>query len=777
MEAPRVVVPPVGDSHLNVSTSPIPCSPISQDSAASDDNSSEMAPGGKPRPNTPKREADFSALLTNGEKVELTSLINKASDSIQKHIIHVFDSTSTEETTKPIRVSFWSGLPARLRDLNIAKPHFQGQRRPNANPTAPQKENLNPSQPATPYTGAQETEGVVDRPGSQELTPRLQELKKEALVHFKKWQASMNKRVADISIKKTGDNQTSQASGPNSRRGPGPKPPYGKGNRPNPPPRASLSEHDFSLAKHYSPIPTSLSSLPLEKKTLLLHALLLLFLSLENYTAYTRLLLLHIASSLHLPLRTLAEDEVRVAKSLAQMAKDIPADEIIQKKTEEGKSTRKWKVGLASIAGAAVMGITGGLAAPLAAAGIGTVLGGIGLGGGATAGLLGVMAESGLIIGALFGMYGARATGKAMEQYTKDVDDFAFIPLRGSIGQDSEIGKIEPNSRRLRVVIAISGWLDTQDDITNPWRMLGEQNEVYALKWEVESLLKLGTALETVLRSAVWSVARKEIIARTSKPKLLQSETPKQIPRTNPRLTVVGSLQNSVWPIGLQKISKIIDNPWSVVMVRADKAGAVLADIIMNKVQGERGVTLVGFSFGARVIYSCLMSLAEKRAFGLVENAVLMGTPAPSDAQVWCTMKSVVSGRLVNVYSENDCMLGFLYRTSSLQYGVAGLERVDGIDGVENVDVSAKISGHLRYRYLGGSILKHIGWEDVDPAQVSVDEASLAHLEETTRERERKRDEMELGTDNKKLEQHGTKQKQKEQEPVRTRNRKNKGRR
>ena len=82
MEAPGDVVPPAGDSQLNVPISPVvPCSPTSQDSAASDDNSSEMAPGGKQRPNTPKREADFSALLTNGEKVELTSLINKAAES------------------------------------------------------------------------------------------------------------------------------------------------------------------------------------------------------------------------------------------------------------------------------------------------------------------------------------------------------------------------------------------------------------------------------------------------------------------------------------------------------------------------------------------------------------------------------------------------------------------------------------------------------------------------------------------------------------------------
>lgn len=212
-------------------------------------------------------------------------------------------------------------------------------------------------------------------------------------------------------------------------------------------------------------------------------------------------------------------------------------------------------------------------------------------------------------------------------------------------------------------------------------------------------------------------------------------------------LIVFASLMDALWPLGLLKISKIIDNPWSVGMVRADKAGAVLADAIINRVQGERGITLVGYSLGARMIYTCLMTLAEKRAFGLVENVVLMGTPAPSDAHVWCALKSVVAGRLVNVYSESDYILGFLYRTSSIQYGVAGLQRIKGTVGVENVDVSDKVSGHLRYQYLAGSILKHIGWEDVDLDQVAKDEETLALMEAKTRERERNREAVELDTE------------------------------
>ncbi|KAL1881978.1 hypothetical protein VTK73DRAFT_3307 [Phialemonium thermophilum] len=479
--------------------------------------------------------------------------------------------------------------------------------------------------------------------------------------------------------------------------------------------------------------------------------MLLLLLSLEHYSAYSRVLLLHMASSLHIPLHVLAEDEVRVAKSLSESVKNISGDEVARKQNEENKSSRKWKVGLATVAGAAVVGITGGLAAPLVAAGIGTVLGGIGMGGTAAAGLLGAMAESSVVVGTLFGVYGARASAKMVDQYARDIQDFAFLPLHGALRQEYRDGRdVDPEDRRLRVVLGISGWLFQKEDVVNPWRCLGHQSEVYALRWELEALLKMGNSLETVVKSAAWSLAKKEIIARTSKSAVHRVNAQmRSVPIPNclltnyPPIEVFASLFEALWPISLLKISKIIDNPWSVGMVRADKAGAVLADAIINKVQAERGITLIGYSLGARVIYTCLMSLAEKRAFGLVENVVMMGSPAPSDVRVWCALRSVVAGRLVNVYSENDYILGFLYRTSSIQYGVAGLQRVE-TERVENVDVSDKVSGHLRYQFLVGSILKHIGWEDVDLEQVAQDEETLMLLEEKNRERERKRDAVEL---------------------------------
>lgn len=175
----------------------------------------------------------------------------------------------------------------------------------------------------------------------------------------------------------------------------------------------------------------------------------------------------------------------------------------------------------------------------------------------------------------------------------------------------------------------------------------------------------------------------------------------------------------SQWPISLLKISKIVDNPWSVGMVRAEKAGAVLADAIMrHKFQGDRPVSLIGYSLAARAIYACLMVLAERRQFGIIDSVVIMGAPVPSESRVWLTLKSVVSGRLVNVYSEHDYLLGFLCRFSNIQFGIAGLQDIQGADGVENYHVGSMPNGHLGYQSRTGRILQDIGWSELNHAAI-----------------------------------------------------------
>lgn len=207
--------------------------------------------------------------------------------------------------------------------------------------------------------------------------------------------------------------------------------------------------------------------------------------------------------------------------------------------------------------------------------------------------------------------------------------------------------------------------------------------------------MDLGSALDTFVRQYAVGYIKSEIIKRT----------------------VLASLWSALWPLGLLKIAKVVDNPFNIAMTRSDKAGLVLADVIINRAQGNRPVTLVGYSLGARVIYNCLMSLAERKAFGLVDTAVLMGAPVPSATESWAMMKSVVGGRLINIYSSDDWVLGFLYRTSAIQLGVAGLQAVEGVVGVENFDVSGIVDGHIKYAQSVQQILAPILDADVHVVQ------------------------------------------------------------
>ena len=111
-------------------------------------------------------------------------------------------------------------------------------------------------------------------------------------------------------------------------------------------------------------------------------------------------------------------------------------------------------------------------------------------------------------------------------------------------------------------------------------------------------------------------------------------------------------------PILLAKLTYLIDNPWSVSIGRANAAGLILADSLMDRNLGCRPVTLVGFSLGARVIFAALRELAEKDAFGLVQNVFLFGSPIVANKDEYLRARSVVSGRFVNGYASNDWILG-----------------------------------------------------------------------------------------------------------------------
>jgi len=328
-----------------------------------------------------------------------------------------------------------------------------------------------------------------------------------------------------------------------------------------------------------------------------------------------------------------------------------------------------------------LIGVTGGLAAPLVGAGFSAILGAVGLGGTAAGVLVTALAGSSVVCGSLFGAYGAHRTSTMIGRHTKDVHDLAIVP-------------VYPPKDTLAIRLCVSGWLNTKDDVVNPWKIFDKSQDTFALQWEVDALLELSDALVALLKDKAISYVKKEIIKRT----------------------VLASLFASLSPVAYLQIGKIIDNPWSNAQALAIKAGRVLGILLSQRVLGTRPVTLTGYSLGSLVIFEALKylsTLPPSQTIHLIDSAYLFGLPtSTSDVVSWKKVRSIVSGRLVNgwVEPEEDYVLAILSRATMLaegSWGIAGLAPVE-VMGVENVKCEG-VEGHLKWIGMVGRCLEKSG--------------------------------------------------------------------
>ncbi|XP_061351604.1 uncharacterized protein LOC133296598 isoform X2 [Gastrolobium bilobum] len=314
----------------------------------------------------------------------------------------------------------------------------------------------------------------------------------------------------------------------------------------------------------------------------------------KGYDARHRAALRLLATWLDIKWKKMEAIEVMIACSAMAFIKEQES----KKEETQSKESKwaKWKrggiIGAAALTGGTLLAITGGLAAPAIAAGLGalaptlgTLIPVIGASGfAAAASAAGTVAGS-VAVAASFGAAGAGLTGSKMARRVGGVDEFEFK----AIGENH-------NQGRLGVEILVSGFVFEKEDFIRPWEGQNDNLERYALQWESKNLIAVSTAIQD------W----------------LTSRLAMELMKRGAMMTVLSALFTALaWPAALLAATDFIDSKWTIAINRSDKAGKLLAEVLLRGLQGNRPVTLVGYSLGARVIFKCLQYLAKTENSGL----------------------------------------------------------------------------------------------------------------------------------------------------------------
>lgn len=453
--------------------------------------------------------------------------------------------------------------------------------------------------------------------------------------------------------------------------------------------RASLKSSDKSLkeAGEIEQVPEvhgpqdmpHTKQIELDLRWTVLCDLFLVLISDSVYDARSRRLLERVGSTMGISWGQICRFEKRVIDALemqeAETQESWDESENMERRRKLGLKRRYMVMGLATVGGGLVIGLSAGLLAPVIGAGLAAGFTTIGVTG--TAGFLGGVGGAALITSAATAAGGTIAV-RASDRRTGHVKTFEYRPLH--------------NNKRLNLILTVSGWMNGKvDDVRLPYSTIDPiMGDIYSLLWEPEMLQSMGDTINILATEAL-------------------TQTVQQVLGSTILVALMASIQ---LPVVLTKLAYLIDNPWSVSLDRANAAGLILADSLIDRHLGQRPITLVGFSLGSRVIFSCLKELSRRGAYGLVQNVYLFGAPVVAKKDEYLRARSVVSGRFLNGYASNDWILGYLFRaTSGGIMRVAGLAPVEGVPGVENIDVSKLVNGHMAYRTAMPRLMREVGWE------------------------------------------------------------------
>jgi hypothetical protein len=245
--------------------------------------------------------------------------------------------------------------------------------------------------------------------------------------------------------------------------------------------------------------------------------------------------------------------------------------------------------------------------------------------------------------------------------------------------------------------------------------------DLHTLTWESDVLLRLCSIVTT-----------------------MATEVTAQATKTALGATALGAIFAAVAiPSALLTASQLIDDPYQIVILRADAAGKELAKCLLLSDE-RRPVTLIGYSFGARVIISCLTELARyqeiwemkhlmtelewkyykeanasnssnddllefaREPASIVADVICMGLPHVVDVQALSICRQVTGGRFVNCFNRNDWFLSltFMCRAGAK---ICGTHPIEDVQDVENYNVTSLVKAHSTYGDSVPKILQLVG--------------------------------------------------------------------
>lgn len=328
--------------------------------------------------------------------------------------------------------------------------------------------------------------------------------------------------------------------------------------------------------------------------------------------------------------------------------------------------------GTALVAGGAMTGV-GVVAAPLIGGFIGTTVGGYSgvaatsyglafLGGGSVAaGGLGMAGGTAVVAAAGLGLGGVIGAGLT-SAYVSEDDSFEIEKLKD--GDDVS-------------VVVCSGFLTEGKHGWGDWeRIVTERypdSPIYRVHWGAEELKDLTAVVSGNLGKLAITAGVKKMALRASKQAAKKA----------------GPLGGALVFVDLVK------NPWWRARERANKTGAILADLIARTHMPE--VVLVGHSLGARAMICAAEALGTKDDAPQVREVHLLGA-AIGAAGDWGRLNGCVQGVAYNYHSGEDKVLRFFYsiaQAGGVAAGYAGM--TTRLKKIKNVDVTKQVADHAAY--------------------------------------------------------------------------------